>query len=87
MIKEIDAKSDQKKLPVLSNRIRAKPVRYYKPKINLKECDRCMVCVAVCPEGAIEMRQSGPVINYNLCKGCLVCVRECIQGAIGEEKE
>ena len=79
---------DKKMLPVASQE-EAKIVkkRLFKPKIDLKVCKKCMVCVASCPDGCIEIKSGNPTINYSCCKGCLICLRECPYGAITEEKE
>ena len=62
--------------------------RLFKPKIDPKLCEKCMLCVVLCPEGCIKVSESGnPSIDHSRCKGCLICLRECRFGAIGEEKE
>lgn len=47
-----------------------------------KECCGCMACMALCPQGAIEMRADSkgfmyPHIISNLCTGCMKCMRSC----------
>lgn len=46
------------------------------------ECCGCMACMALCPQGAIEMRADSkgfmyPHIISNLCTGCMKCERSC----------
>jgi 2-oxoacid:acceptor oxidoreductase delta subunit (pyruvate/2-ketoisovalerate family) len=62
--------------------------RIFRPRIDAKMCERCMFCVAFCPNSCIEVSKAGnPVIDYSCCKGCLICLRECPYGAIIEERE
>ena len=62
--------------------------RVFRPKIDTKLCEKCMLCVVFCPDGCIEVSKTGNLsIDYNRCKGCLICLRECPHGAIIEEKE
>ena len=62
--------------------------RVFRPKIDTRLCEKCMLCVVFCPDSCIEVSKVGnPVIDYNCCKGCLICLRECPYGAIVEEKE
>ncbi len=47
-----------------------------------KECCGCMACMALCPQGAIEMRADSkgfmyPHIISNLCTGCMKCIWSC----------
>lgn len=46
------------------------------------ECCGCMACMALCPQGAIEMRADSKGFTYphiisNLCTGCMKCMRSC----------
>lgn len=46
------------------------------------ECCGCMACMALCPQGAIEMRVDSKGFTYphiisNLCTGCMKCMRLC----------
>jgi len=62
--------------------------RVYRPVINRSGCTRCLLCFAVCPEGAIHLDdQSYPVVDYMHCKGCLVCAAECPPGVISQIRE
>ena len=84
---EDEIKYDIKKIPVAQVGEKKVEKRIFKPKIDLKLCDRCMLCVALCPENCIEVKEDKPVIAYNFCTGCLICLRECPKSAISEERE
>ena len=54
------------------------------PKLfnSAKECCGCTACMALCPQGAIEMRVDSkgfayPHIVSNLCTGCMKCISSC----------
>ncbi|MGC8497702.1 MAG: 4Fe-4S dicluster domain-containing protein [Thermoplasmata archaeon] len=51
--------------------------------IDNDKCIKCMKCVSVCPERAIEgnIREYAKV-NENLCKGCGDCIKVCPVNAI-----
>ncbi|MBI3190919.1 4Fe-4S binding protein [archaeon] len=82
-------KYDEKKIPVLDAKADVqKPVRTFRPKIDLGRCTNSYNCIIFCPYGAISKNEKGrPVIDYNLCTGCLICLRECPSAAITEERE
>lgn len=87
MINEAEIKYDSKKLPV-TTAIESEQKRKFRPKIDLKKCQKTYNCFLFCPTGAIKISSIGiPEINYDLCNGCLICLRECPTGAITEEKE
>ena len=76
----------KKQVPIASSEEKQK--RVFKPRIDLKLCEKCMLCVVFCPDSCIEISSTGnPTVNYNCCKGCLICLRECPYGAIAEERE
>jgi 2-oxoacid:acceptor oxidoreductase delta subunit (pyruvate/2-ketoisovalerate family) len=87
MISEEEIKYDSKKLPFISMK-ESKQRRDFKPKIDLKKCEKTYNCFLFCPTGAIKISNIGnPEIDYDLCDGCLICLRECPTGAITEERE
>jgi heterodisulfide reductase subunit A len=47
-------------------------------------CGACMVCLSMCPYGAIsfDRQQGSALVNQVLCKGCGTCVAACPAGAI-----
>lgn len=62
--------------------------RTHRPVIDRSRCTRCIVCFALCPEGAIHLdAERWPTIDYVHCKGCLVCVSECPPAAIEAVRE
>ena len=62
--------------------------RTHRPVIDRARCTRCILCFALCPEGAIHLdAERWPEIDYAHCKGCLVCVSECPPAAITAEQE
>ncbi|HSP99810.1 MAG TPA: 2-oxoacid:acceptor oxidoreductase family protein [Candidatus Dormibacteraeota bacterium] len=62
--------------------------RTHRPLIDRARCTRCILCFALCPEGAISLdAERWPVVDYDHCKGCLVCVTECPPTAITAVRE
>ncbi|MFN8546025.1 MAG: 2-oxoacid:acceptor oxidoreductase family protein [Candidatus Binatia bacterium] len=62
--------------------------RVHRPVIDLARCTRCLVCFALCPEGAVRLdAENWPAVDYAHCKGCLVCVTECPVDAIAAVRE
>jgi pyruvate ferredoxin oxidoreductase gamma subunit len=62
--------------------------RRRRPVIALERCTRCVLCFALCPEGAIRLdEQNRPEVDYDHCKGCLVCATECPPRAIDVVQE
>lgn len=60
-------------------------VRY---RISAAACDFCGVCVAVCPAGAIELKESSVRVLDELCVGCGDCAVMCPLGVpVREEAE
>lgn len=53
-------------------------------KINKKICIGCGACVAVCPNGAIELKDGKAEINQKKCKKCYVCIEICPVKAISK---
>jgi pyruvate ferredoxin oxidoreductase gamma subunit len=62
--------------------------RVSRPLIDVRRCTRCVLCFALCPEGAIQLDpEHYPHVDYQHCKGCLICVAECPPRAISEVPE
>lgn len=62
--------------------------RLERPIIHRERCTRCVLCFALCPEGAIALdAEHWPVVDYAHCKGCGVCVHECPTQAIEAVRE
>ena len=52
-------------------------------KIDAKKCIGCGACIAVCPEGVIEMvKGKAKAVNLKKCKDCKTCVSACPVEAI-----
>jgi len=41
------------------------------------QCDFCGVCVAVCPQDAIELLEARIIIHQDKCNECMKCVYIC----------
>ncbi|MGD8998465.1 MAG: 4Fe-4S binding protein [Anaerolineae bacterium] len=53
------------------------------PQINLNRCDRCGICVELCPKNAVELGVNGPdIARPEDCTYCTECEALCPQGAI-----
>jgi heterodisulfide reductase subunit A len=46
------------------------------------KCDRCEICIKVCPVAAVEKSPEAITINPISCIGCGICVPRCPPGAI-----
>lgn len=53
-----------------------------KPVVNSAACTGCGVCVPVCPERAIEMRDDKAFILAGRCTNCRICIPACPAEAI-----
>lgn len=53
-----------------------------KAEIIANKCIGCEQCVAACPEGAIDMKDSIAVVDLEKCTGCTDCVKVCPSEAI-----
>jgi ferredoxin len=51
-------------------------------KIDKKLCGECGGCVAVCPQGALELFTSGLSVKPDLCTLCENCTIFCPVGAL-----
>ncbi|MCQ2373191.1 MAG: 4Fe-4S binding protein [Phascolarctobacterium sp.] len=45
-------------------------------------CIACEECVAICPVGAVSIREGKALIDYRSCLSCGACMRECPEDAI-----
>jgi len=50
-------------------------------------CDFCGICVACCPQNAIQVTETTWLFDSTLCNSCFICVRLCPTRALSEEKE
>lgn len=51
-------------------------------KIDYNKCNRCGICISLCPLKAIEIVNDSPKILDILCEGCGICVSSCPSKAI-----
>lgn len=54
-------------------------IRKVKPKTDMNLCDRCGLCVAICPLGSINFDDPSDV--FGICMKCCACVKRCPTGA------
>jgi 4Fe-4S ferredoxin len=53
------------------------------PIIIYERCNRCGLCIQICPEKALEMTAKGPqFLSQNTCTFCTDCEDICPQSAI-----
>ena len=50
--------------------------------VDRTKCTGCGICVPLCPEKAITIRENKAVIEDNSCNECLQCMYECPPNAI-----
>lgn len=52
--------------------------RAFRPVIDMKKCNSCMICWIFCPDSSILVAKSRVIgIDYSHCKGCGICAKEC----------
>ncbi len=57
--------------------------RTERPVIDFAKCKQCLLCVPVCPDMSIPVKDGKRGdFNYFFCKGCGVCSNVCPFGAI-----
>ena len=59
-----------------------------RPVLLPDKCRQCMLCVPVCPDSSIPVRDGKRLeFDYDHCKGCGICARVCPFGAIEMKRE
>jgi len=54
-----------------------------KPVYLIENCRQCLLCVPVCPDSAIPVKDGKRTgFDFDHCKGCGVCVKACHFDAI-----
>lgn len=62
--------------------------RTMKPIFIEEKCKQCLLCVPVCPDSSIPVKDSKRLdFDFDHCKGCGVCVKICPFDAIDFVKE
>ncbi|SET17625.1 pyruvate ferredoxin oxidoreductase delta subunit [Natronincola peptidivorans] len=62
--------------------------RSMKPVFKAGECKQCLLCVPVCPDSSIPVKDKKRLdFDFDHCKGCGVCVKVCPFNAIDFIKE
>ncbi len=57
--------------------------RVKKPIIEWDKCKQCLMCVPICPDSSIPVRDKLRLdFDYDHCKGCGACVAACPFNAI-----
>ncbi|MDR2100343.1 MAG: 4Fe-4S binding protein [Campylobacteraceae bacterium] len=59
-----------------------KSYRVLKPVIDEDKCIGCILCYALCPDGAIFRFENIVKVDYDFCKGCGICANECKSNVI-----
>lgn len=50
--------------------------------VNLELCDRCGLCLPLCPPAAIHLSGNDLVVDGPACTGCRKCIAPCPVGAL-----
>ncbi len=59
-----------------------------KAYIDEEKCKQCLLCVPVCPDSAIAVKDGRRLpVDRDHCKGCGICVKNCPFDAISMKEE
>lgn len=56
--------------------------RDMRPQLDREVCNKCGICMEVCPDDAVHVKGEDYEIDYDFCKGCGICAYECPADAI-----
>ena len=58
------------------------PARSEIAVVDLQVCDRCGLCLTLCPPEAIHLQLTDLVVDRVACTGCRKCIAPCPVGAL-----
>jgi len=54
-------------------------------ELDRDKCCYCGGCVGICPENALELRETALCIDAERCKNCGLCAKFCPVGALTKD--
>ena len=64
------------------SRMRPAPAFPETAVVDLQVCDRCGLCLPLCPPEAIHLELTDLVVDRSTCTGCRKCIAPCPVGAL-----